>query len=282
MSTYHFTDLVQSAAVKMGTLAMYRPSPVATSGATNGITDTSLALTVNEMAHALAIVTRDAGGAGAAPEGEWATVVSNTATAFTFATGAFSAAPATGDEIMVIRPKYPLTEWRRSANVALKSFGPIPLWDITTTLVSGQTEYTLPATILQPYEIYIQTGTTLLDYEWEKLPTWTVQHAVPGTVKTIRIPERYVVAGKLLGIVYKGDHPSVYAWNDHIDIPIELAACKLAWEMVNRGGITDRNRTQSEKILAELNDAMQKFSIPNQASKKPKFLTWGNSSGDID
>jgi hypothetical protein len=278
-TSYHFSELVQEAAVKMGTLAMYRPSPVAIaigSDRTN-IADSTLALTVNEMAHALAIVTRDAGGLGAAPEGEWGTVISNTATIFTFAINTFSANVEAGDEIMIIRPKYPLAEWRRSANVSLKSFGEIPLWDTSITLASGQTEYTLPAAVIEPLQVFVQTNSDSGDNQWLEITDSTfVVNKVPGTAKALVIASRFVDNGKSLAVVYNSAHPSVYNWNDHIDIPIELAASKLAWEMVNRGGITDRNRSQSEKILSELNDAIRNIKIPNKVVRKSKLLTWSN------
>ena len=280
MSSYHLSSLIQNAAVKLGTLAIYKPSPIATSGDRSTITDTTLSLTVNEMLNGLAIITYDAGGSGAAPEGEFARIISNTATAISVATNSFSVAVAALDEVMVIRPKYPLVEWLRGANTILKSIGEVPLWDTSITLVASQTEYTLPATILSPREVWINMSTTSLDKDWAEIPTWTIQHAAPGTVKTIRIPESYVIADRSLGIVYSGDHPEVHDFDDHIDVPIEWASNKLAWHMVNRGGITDKNRTQAEKILAELNDSERKLKIPNKRSPQTKFLTWGSSGGD--
>lgn len=278
MASYHLTNLIQNAAVKMGTLAIYKPSPVATSGDRSTITDSTLALTVNEMTHGLAIITYDAGGAAAAPEGEYASIVSNTATAISVATNAFTTAIAAGDEVMVIRPKYPLVEWKRGVNMVLKSLGDVPVWDATTLLVAGQTEYTLPAAILEPIEVWINTNTTTGDKEWAQISDWRMQDAAPGTVKTIVIPDRYIYAGRYLGIKYYGMHPEVNAFDAHIDIPLELVSSKLAWHMINRGGITDKNRSQAEKVLAELNDADRKFKIPNKKSRSSQFLSWGRNS----
>ena len=279
MSSYHLSELIQTTVVKLGRLAAYRVSPVNTTttvGNKTVITDTTLAMTVNELAHGVAIITYDAGAAAAVPEGEMSSIASNTATTITLST-ALSADIAAGDEVMLIRPTYPLVEWLRGANMVLKSLGDIPLWDITTTLVTDQTEYTLPATILQPIEVWTNTSTTSLAKDWVQLPSWTIQSAAPGTVKTIRIPLSYVDSGKSLGIVYNGAHPTVHDWDDHIDAPIELVAGKLAWHMVNRGGINDRNRTQADKILAEANDAERMFRIPNKKGKATQFLSWGNS-----
>jgi len=272
MTSYHFSDLIQSAAIKMGTLALYKPSPVATSGSTTNVTDTSLTLTADELINSLAIVTYDAGGAGAAPEGEFSRVSDNDTTSLTLDT-ALTVAVAAGDEVMVIRPKYPLAEWRRTANVVLKSFGGIPLWDTSITM-TDVTEYTLPAAILEPKEIWRQTDTTTSENEWVLISGWKVQDAVPGTARTLWIPEREAESGYKLGIVYHGDHPTVRARNDHIDVPIELASSKLAWYMINRGGVTDKNRSQAEKILAELNDAERKFRIPNKRAPQPHYLVY--------
>lgn len=273
MSTYHLSDLIQDAAVKMGTIAIYKPSPVATSGDRQTITDTTLALGVNDFVHALCIITFDAGGAGAAPEGEIGNVVSNTATALTFATNTFSVAIAAGDEIMLIRPKYPLTEWLRGANSVLKSLGEVPLWDTSITMTS-LSEYALPTTILEPTEVYIQGNQVTGNNQWERASGWTIQPAAPGTAKTIRFKTMDVFLGRKVGLVYHGDHPTVHTWSDSIDIPIELAAGKLAWHMINRGGIKDRTKTQADKILSELNDAEAKFRIPNKSGKKQTFLSW--------
>jgi hypothetical protein len=275
-TTHHLTDMIQSAAIKMGTLAIYKPSPIVTSGTTTIITDSTLALTADELIRGTAIVTRDAGGAGDAPEGEMQSISDNAATTVTVGT-AFTISPAAGDEIMIIRPKYPLVEWRRAANVVLKSFGDIPLWDTSLTVLEDTTEYTLPASILVPLEIYMNENAETGDYQWKRISEWTVQNAVPGTARTLWLPERELVTGRTIGIVYNGAHPAVYAYNDHIDVPIELASGKLAWYMINRGGITDKNRSQAEKILAELNDANKNLKIPNKRGKRPQFLSWSRN-----
>jgi hypothetical protein len=275
MSSYHLSDLLQTAVVKMGRLAAYRVSPVATSGSTTNITDTTLAMTASELIHGVAIVTYDAGGLGAAPEGEFSVITANTTTAITVSP-AFTTAVAALDEIMIIRPTYPLVEWLRNANMVLKSFGGIPLWDVATTIVTNQTEYALPATVLEPLEVWTNGSTTSLDKGWVEISGWTLQNAAPGTVKTIRIPDGYI-AGRSLGIVYNGEHPEVHDWDDTIDIPIELVAGKLAWAMVNRGGINDRNRTQADKILSELVDATRNFRIPNKRGAATRFFGWGDS-----
>jgi hypothetical protein len=275
MSAYTLTNLIQAAVIKMGTLATYRPTPVPTSGGSASvITDTALALNANELVKGLVIVTRDAGGANAAPEGQFSAIASNTATAITVSP-AFTATVEVGDEIMVIRPKYALADWRRTANIALKSLGDIPLWDISLTMVAGQTEYTLPAVIIEPIDVYAQTSKTTGDYEWVKLDNWTTTNAAPGTAKTLIINSDDINPTYLLGIVYNGVHPTVYAYNDPIEVPLELAASVLAWYMINRGGIVTKNQSQADKILSELNDAKRNFTMPRLKTKPTKFLSWG-------
>lgn len=268
MSSYHLSNLIQNAVVKMGTLAAYKPSPVysTTVTSTTIITDTSLSLTADELIHGVAIVTYDAAGASAAPEGEFQTISDNSTSTITVGT-AFSSALGLADEFMIIRPKYPLVEWLMGANSILKSLGEVPLYDTSLTMSVGTTEYTLPTTVLDPSEVWN-------DDDWTRISGWTIETAAPGTAKVLHINDKDLIDGHKIGLVYYGDHPTVHAWNDHIDIPIELASGKLAWHMINRGGINARTQTQANKILAELNDAQAKFKIPNKRPRAPKYLTW--------
>jgi hypothetical protein len=271
--SYTLSELIQSAATRLGTLALYKPSPVysTTVTSTTIITDTTLALTADELIHGVAIVTYDAAGAGAAPEKEFQSITDNGTSTITVGT-AFSSALGLADEIMIIRPKYPLTEWKRAANICLQSFGGIPGWDESLTMVSGQTNYTLPTTIIDPQEVWVQYDTTSDD--WKRIGSWDIQDAAPGTARTLRIPIMYVNAGYKIGLVHHGDHPVLATYDDVIDIPIELVSLRLAWEMINRGGINARTQTMANKILAELNDAKARFKIPNKRPKAPKYLIY--------
>jgi hypothetical protein len=273
MSAYTLTNLIQTAAIKMGTLAAYRPTPVPTSGGSASvITDTTLALNVNELVKGMIIVTRSHTAPGTIPEGQFSSIASNTATTITVSP-AFTATVEVGDEIMAIRPKYALADWRRTANVVLKAIGDIPLQDISLTMVAGQTEYTLPAGIIEPIEVWEQTNTISGDYEWDKMYGWKLLDAVPGATRTLVIRWEDILPNYKLRVVYLGVHPVVYAYNDPIEIPLELAAGELAWYMINRGGINNKNQSQADKILSELNDAKARFKIPNMRVKT-KFLVW--------
>jgi hypothetical protein len=272
MSAYTLSNLIQAAAIKMGTLAAYRPTPVPTAGGSASvITDSTLALNVNELVKGLVIVTRSHTAPGTAPEGQISSIASNAATTITVSP-AFTATVEIGDEIMVIRPKYALADWRRTANVALQSLGDIPLWDTSLTMSAGKTEYTLPAGVIDPIEVWAQTNTSAGDNEWDKLQGWRVQTALPGVTRTLILDIESVNPTYKLGLVYYGIHPTVYAYTDSIEIPIELAAGVLAWYMINRGGIVSKNQTQADKILSELNDAKARFTP--RAPKRTKFLTW--------
>ena len=272
MSAYTLTNLIQAAAIKMGTLAAYRPTPVPTAGGSASvITDSTLALNVNELVKGLVIVTRSHTAPGTAPEGQISSIASNTGTTITVSP-AFTATVEIGDEIMVIRPKYALADWRRTANVALQALGDIPLWDTSLTMSAGKTEYTLPAGVVEPLEVWMQTNTNSGDNEWVKMDGWRTQVALPGATKTLALQADNVTPTYKLGIVYMGMHPTVYAYSDSIEIPIELAAGMLAWYMINRGGIVSKNQTQADKILSELNDAKARFTP--RAPKPTKFLTW--------
>jgi len=88
----------------------------------------------------------DAGGASAAPEGEWATVsdFANTGGVFTVST---MTAPASGDTYGCATARYPLDVLKTAINNELIKYK-IPRYDRTSLdIVANQSEYTLPAGI---------------------------------------------------------------------------------------------------------------------------------------
>jgi hypothetical protein len=103
---------------------------VATGGSTTTIVDT-VARTEDDDAFngGTAWITYDAGGAGAAPQGEYQIVSDFTASSDTITTAAFSAAIASGDRYAVAGLRYPLDLLIQKIN---ESFGVIEKTDTST------------------------------------------------------------------------------------------------------------------------------------------------------
>jgi hypothetical protein len=127
------SSILQLALTKMGRGVYY--GTTATGGSNSTFVDTKMGTTYSatDLLNGSCIVTRDAGGAGAAPEGEYARISSydgnGTGTIQTLAGGNLSAAIASGDTIMVVLPRIPLVEMIRALNETLQSFGRLPTWN---------------------------------------------------------------------------------------------------------------------------------------------------------
>ena len=137
----------------------------ATGGSTTTIVDTKRVGTANDddFRNGVAFVVRDAGGASAAPEGEFNRIsayVDSTGT-FTVDT-AYTAAPASGDTYAWANQQYPIYEMIQAMNDGLRLLGDVPLVDTTTLdTAAAQTEYAAAVAWKRrrPYRIDIQGRT---------------------------------------------------------------------------------------------------------------------------
>ena len=78
------------------------------------------------------IVIEDAGGANAAPEGEFSRITDYTASSQTVTVSpALTAAPAAGDRVLIVPPDFPLYDMIEVVNDALKNIGDIPKVDVS-------------------------------------------------------------------------------------------------------------------------------------------------------
>lgn len=233
-------------------------SSTATGGSATTIADTKL---VNILGDAneddylndwTVIVTRDAGGAGADPEGKFEVITDyDDAGTITFAT--MTTAIAAGDRYMYISRDFSLEDMKDVINDALVSLGNIPVVDTSITTVANQTEYTLPVALKgnEPLDIHIQGITTdSNDNRWIPVPYWRIIPAASGTAGTIILPQ--YPAGYTIRIIYLGLHPRVNAYDDYISEYIHpevaVAACAahaLQWYNSQSGG-SDRYWIQRE------------------------------------
>lgn len=191
-----------------------------------------------------AFVFHDAGGAGAAPEGQYQRISAYTSTDYEYTVeAAFTAALAVGDIIGIASTKLvPFLLMRKKANDALLALGQVELVDTSLSTADNQTEYTLPAGITRDNitNVMIQTYTSdANDNSWIPVAPWDVHPAAPGTQHTLVIPQ--YASGYTLKIFYKDYHPELSVYNsvvsETIDYPLlvkQLKSDMIDW--INKDG----------------------------------------------
>lgn len=134
-------DIVSDVYGRMGLLH----SGTATGGSTTTVVDSALGGKQDDWKNAVVMVDYDAGGAGAAPEGEYKLCSAYAALTGTLTTAAFSSGVAAGDLYSVASPSVPLAKLVSLINRRLASFGDIPAVDTSLSFSTGASVYTLPA-----------------------------------------------------------------------------------------------------------------------------------------
>lgn len=197
---------------------------LATGGSTTTVIDTKLA---DELADGneddlfnggTVIVIEDAGGANAAPEGEFSRITDYVAstTTITFSP-AVTSAVASGDRVIIAPPDFPLYDVIEIVNDALKNLGDIPLVNTSLTTAASQTEYTLPLALKgqQILNVEIQGNTNdANDSQYYSLANWKVVNAAPGSTGLLVIPQ--LEESRTIRITYFGRHPRIDAYDDYV------------------------------------------------------------------
>jgi hypothetical protein len=165
------------------------------------------------------IVVQDAGGANAAPEGEFSRIedYDSSTQGITLDT-ALSAAIATGDKFMYIGNDFPLYDMVEVVNDALRYIGEIPVKDESITTAEGQTEYTLPVAIKgkEILDVEFQSNTDDADdNQYYPVEGWKPIPITPGTSGVLVLPQ--LPAGHKIRVTYVGIHPRVDAFDDYIN-----------------------------------------------------------------
>ncbi len=216
-----------------------------------------------------AIVMYDAGGAGAAPEGEFGRINDYVASTATFTIEALTAAIAAGDRIGLCRPTIAYQQMRQAVNDGLANLGTISLVDISLTTTSAL-QYTLPATLK------IKKITDILIQDYDNGPYRSViglfedYPAAPGSTGILEARE-VLQSGRTLKILYEGVHPTLTVYSSVISETIqeELAVAAavdkaLTWLVSKRG-----DSALGTFILQRWNDA--KVTLQQQKTDKPVY-----------
>ncbi len=254
-------DVVRDALTQIGQLN----EGVATGGSTSTVVDSGLGGSDDDWNGGTVMITRDAGGAGAAPEGEFAIVTDYTASTgtITCASNSFTQAPAAGDIYGVATSYFPLRQVIRALNLALQSLGDIPQVDTTTLdTATAQTEYTYAVAWKRnpPIRVDIQTKTgDADDNRWVEISkgAWQYVPATAGstgllvfqgqlpTSRDLRIwyEDKHAVVNNHDDVIYEGFHPELVLWETIYQL--------LMWQNGRLSG-------SDEAIIQQLNNASQK------------------------
>jgi hypothetical protein len=229
------SDILQDVLIYLGDFKEGK----ATGGSTNTVVDSTLGGAADDYNNGTVFVTYDAGGAAAAPEGQFAQVTDyahDTGT-ITCAASSFTVAVAAGDYYGVSTKKWPLYKLISLVNSALSGVGDLSLVDTTTLdTAASQTEYACATAWKRskPIRIDLQRITTdANDNKWQKIDNGDWEY-VPATAgSTGLIVFRYQLpSSRDLRIWYKDVHPAVRIYSS--TIREEIHPEHLIWETVYR------------------------------------------------
>ena len=170
---------------------------VATGGSASTLVDSALKGDNKDWNNASAFILYDAGAAGAAPEGEVATVTSYVANTGTL-TVTFSAAPAASDEYALSQPNLSFPKLKGLVNRAMQRIGDVPALDESLSTSAGKTEYALPTVAKggRLRRVYISSFSDADDSQWKEKLDWyeapgdtndLVFRSQPETGQTLRL-----------------------------------------------------------------------------------------------
>lgn len=223
----------------------------------------------------------DAGGASAAPQGEWARITDFAKTTGIVTHTALTAATAAGDRYAIANADYTRDQMISAINQVL---GEIPIEyhdDSTITTSSGLTEYTLPTALLsQNIEVWINTHDTTDDNDYVKLHDWYIEEEITGTAKKLIFrtepPSPYH-----LRIRYWLPHTALYSSSDKLRESVDIdrvvlpAAYRLLLWMKSQ-------KSQEDPLLDQRIAEMYARSEASKWKSRRKGYIKLNTLGDIN
>lgn len=246
----------------------------ATAGTTLTIVDSKLASqwTNNQWKNGYAIIVRDAGGASAAPEGEYRRISAYSNSTYTFTVDtAFSVTPAVGDTYMYVDDTYPLLSMIEFVNDGLRSLDMLDLTDLTTiTMAEEKTEYAGAVAWKRsiPWKIERATTSDTNDYRWKEVTDWDYNSAAAGSTPLILFKQQYGVTYTTVKIHYKDLHPILDTFSDKLreEVHPELAKWAtvvkaLEWRFASGEADDDTFIQQMNNAQAKLAQAMVRFPV---------------------
>jgi hypothetical protein len=266
-------DLTYQLAVSLGVVN----EGTATGGSTTTLIDTVELTQADDFWNLGSVwVTYDAGGAGAAPQGEYSVVSDFTSSSDTAALrSTLTAAIASGDKYAIARPRYPLSLLTSKINEVLRQI-PIQKDDITTvTIAADQTEYSLPADVWDLKQVWVHTDDDTNATQPVQIFDWAVKKSATGTANVLML-ERQFATDTLITLKYLTDHQVLRASTDKLDTTIHVnrvvynavVGC-LLWRKAKIGQL-DENENQLlnyfQSLATEMNNRFA-VSYPKKSAK---------------
>jgi len=249
---------------------------VATGGTTATVVDSTMGgQGANDSWNNCALfITKDAGGLGAAPEGEFKLV-----TGFTDATGtftldsAFSAAVGAGDVYAYSQPRWPLYQAIQGVNHALGNLGDMVLVDQSTLKIeSGKTEYVCGVDWKfagPPLRIDIeQNRSDPNDQGWITVRDWEYEPATVDEAGKIIFKRQYNT-DHYCRVWYRAPHPYVSAHADLISENIHPEVIKWGSVVELLKWMNERTQGEESGVVKGLNDARSEYE--NAIRRHPVF-----------
>lgn len=239
----------------------------------------------------LAIVVKDAAGAGASPEGKWSVCSAYNDATWTGTIATVTDAIASGDQIMLARQdKFPLNQILFAINRGLESLGDIPAnADTTLTTGANQTEYSVPVAVKRGLkQIWIQGRTNdANDNQWYQIYDRRTDPAVGGTASTLYLPQ--LPSGRTIRLIYDGAHPSIALYSDVISeyVHPRVATCAGVLKLLQWYNRIDANQDSQSYFLwleqeyanKHLPLALAEFPI-QRPYRTPKYSIFGTAKTD--
>lgn len=219
-------DVVQRTFQELGNVV----GGTATGGSTTTLIDTLVLDEYEDLFfdEGTLMVVYDAGGAAAAPQGEYG-VVSNFdgATNTVTLSAAMTAAIASGDQYLLATARFPLWQVREAVNRALGETGNVEVVDSSLTATAAQTEYSLPAKNITVVKVEYNTKVgDSDDLQLAEITGWHVRKTASGSVDTLVFNTQPPVS-RTLYVTYLGKHPRVSLSSDAIDDRLDVNALSL-------------------------------------------------------
>lgn len=188
----------------------------ATGGSTSTLVDSGLGGDDATWKGGTAFLTYDAGGASAAPEGQYAEVTAYTASSGTLTTS-WTVAPASGDYYGLAGKDWTIDDLRGAVNRALVDMGPVPQIDSSLTVAAGQTEYTLPAAARgdRVRRVYLHQYSDSDDPRPMELTNWRTEN-------TLLIFRDQPPALDTLDVIYMAPHAALNVYSDSLSVYVPL------------------------------------------------------------
>lgn len=279
------SDILQTVSMDLGiTDSFYATGGTATTTVNTSFGNESEPPDEERFKNNYLFVRRDAGGAGADPEGKWALISAYAPATYTITHATFTTAPASGDEMLLVKQNnFPILEMIAAVNRALMKLGVHEFTDITSiTIADGQTEYSLPAGVTELIDVLIQRNDDSNDNDWKVIPGCKIimSTSAMSSEPVLYIPQQST--GYDIMLKYRGYHPVVSAYNSviHKFIPKDLliAATKMtlleSYINSKSGSAKEHWGRMYQEALRQFNEGRIMLPVQRLNKKQKRGLLW--------